>query len=159
MPDHELASLSVVLFGFVGQVAGYTWPVSTDGKPLAMAVIESPRRVSVELPNGRRVEFDSVNTTILQDKGRITLVSVLPLDSAVEFPTAVRCVDAIARDQEIGSWRFFEELKAWLKAPPNPEPGRPQYRARAKLGDGIDFDAIIRPRLAGDGWFVVIEVQ
>src|SRR5215471_17589417 len=81
--------MEVWLNGPVEKVTGRPWPRGQDGQPLGMTTAEEPWEIVVNLPSGRTYRLRSIHTTLQQERGIVTVVSMLPLTDPVDFKTAI----------------------------------------------------------------------
>jgi hypothetical protein len=141
-------------------VTGKPWPrAKAGGAPLGMTAVEQPCEVALHLPSTRTLNLRSRQTTLQQERGIVTLVSVLPLDELVEFETAIAKAEEIARQQNIQDRKFQETLSHWRDAPPNRDPFGPKYMARVAIEPGVNMYVFIKPSAVANGWFIALEFQ
>jgi hypothetical protein len=142
----------------VEKMTGKRWPRARDGDPLGMTAVEQPAEIVVHLPGTTALRFRSKHTVLQQERGMVTLVSVLPLDKAVDFQTAITKAEEISRGHGVTDKRFHETILHWRDAPPERGPFAPKYTARTAMGSRVNLYVDIRPA-DDDGWLIALELQ
>lgn len=156
-------SMQVWINQSVDKVSGRPWPRYDDGKPLEMTMTDDPCETILHLPSGKTLDLQSKSTTLNQDHGIVTLVSVLPLPSLVDFRTAVAKLEQMAHAIGIQDAHFYETIHVWLQKPPSRNPFGPKYRTGASLEEGVDVFVKVEPHQPedepDDGWFVAVDFE
>lgn len=141
----------------VEKVTGRAWPRAKDGEPLGMTTIQEPCEVALHLPSAKVLRLESKQTTLQQERGVVTLVSVLPLNKAVEFDMAVTKAEEIARAQGIKEQKFFDTLSSWRKSFSSKDTPGSKYMTRALVESGINLYVSIKPSGNATGFFITLE--
>jgi hypothetical protein len=145
----------------IEKVSGRPWPRYADGRPLEMTMTDDPCETILHLPSGRTLDLRSKSTAMNQDGNIVTLVSILPLPSLVDFKTAVKKLEEISREIGVRDAAYYETIHAWLLKPAVRKPFGPKYRTGANIERGVDIFVKLEPnRPEGepdDGWFFAID--
>jgi hypothetical protein len=124
-----------------------------------MTTIEQPCDTFLHLPSGRVVRLHSKTTTLQQERGIVTLVSVLPLSTLVPFEVAIAKVEEIAREQGVQDRRFYDTVAEWRSDSGLRNSSTSKYEARAILEPQVNLYAKVRPHPTETGWFIAIDLQ
>jgi hypothetical protein len=155
-----MSKIIVPFHGEISTVEGFKWPTSpATGKPEAIALLGSPSLLSIRLPSGKQLTFQSKTVSVRQHSQRIISVMTSPTNELAGWDAAYRHVMRLARQFDIQDQRLVRtRLREWQKNPP-----RSTVSTRGLLECYVSVFLEVKPVESVpekiEGWFVSLTFE
>ena len=154
-----IPQIEVALLGPPERVKGLAWPRQEDGGGATLTAVDAPRTVIVNLPSGATIGHFSRVTSLVQDRGAITDVTIAPHEGTLPYQEAISLLERLLGEWDAELTNVSKlRVKRWKSqgdVPPNPLLRR---TAGARVTGEEKVKLFFRLRPTEGGWFLSVNI-